>query len=235
MYVIDGEVRRAALTEAVWELVRRHGLRGASVRAVAREAGLSAGSVRHFFPTQNELHAHAMESLAERIVARIAAHEDMDDLLARVEAMVCELLPLTDETETELRAGLDFVAASSSDPRLAGVARETFNATRLFLTKVVNDLAELGLIPADTDVALTAVELNALVDGLTLQLIHQPQLVDRATARSLVAHLCSLADEARAPHDRSMHHVASVRTHGARPDPASASESDVASNSVSPR
>ena len=52
---LDHDERRTELAEAVWRVIRREGVRGASVRGVAREAGLSMGSVRYFFGTQEEL------------------------------------------------------------------------------------------------------------------------------------------------------------------------------------
>ena len=47
--VVDPEERRRDLAEAVWRVVRRDGLERASVREVAREAGVSMGSLRHYF------------------------------------------------------------------------------------------------------------------------------------------------------------------------------------------
>lgn len=68
---IDGEARRRVLADAVWRLLRAGGLEAASVRAVAAEAGLSAGSVRHFFTTQDELHVFAMGELVRRTTERV--------------------------------------------------------------------------------------------------------------------------------------------------------------------
>jgi AcrR family transcriptional regulator len=47
----------------VWRIVVRDGPAAASVRGVAREAGLSMGSVRHFFATQHELLTFAVEEV----------------------------------------------------------------------------------------------------------------------------------------------------------------------------
>jgi AcrR family transcriptional regulator len=50
--LIDHEVRRLELVEAAWRVILRDGAGRVSVRAVAAEAGVSAGSLRHLFPTQ---------------------------------------------------------------------------------------------------------------------------------------------------------------------------------------
>ena len=72
---LDAEKRRAELAQAVWRLVLRVGVAGASVRAVADEAGLSMGSVRYFFGTQDELLRFAMSQVIEQAGARVAAKE----------------------------------------------------------------------------------------------------------------------------------------------------------------
>ena len=45
----------------------------ASVRNVAQEAGLSMGSLRHYFSTQSELLCFAMQLVGDRAQARVAA------------------------------------------------------------------------------------------------------------------------------------------------------------------
>jgi AcrR family transcriptional regulator len=180
--MIDRDQRRIALAEAVWRIILRSGLDAASVRGVAAECGLSTGSVRYFFTTQKELHVFAMEALAERVSTRVEHAARVDDLHERVVAMLAELLPLTDESEREYRAWMQFVTRSMTDSDLAPVARRTFDEVRQLLIDVVEGRRELGLIDPDVDVATAAAELNALIDGLTFDLILAPHLLDRADA-----------------------------------------------------
>ncbi|MDP8952326.1 MAG: TetR family transcriptional regulator, partial [Actinomycetota bacterium] len=71
--VVDSDARRTQIAEAVWRVILRGGLERASVRNVAREAGLSMGSLRHYFGTQAELPAFAMQLVTERVRGRIEA------------------------------------------------------------------------------------------------------------------------------------------------------------------
>lgn len=50
--VVDHERRREDLARAVWAVVARAGVDGATVRAVATEAGWSIGALRYYFATQ---------------------------------------------------------------------------------------------------------------------------------------------------------------------------------------
>ncbi len=51
--IVDHDARREEIAQALWRVVRRDGIRAASVRTVAAEAGWSAGAVRYYFPDQD--------------------------------------------------------------------------------------------------------------------------------------------------------------------------------------
>lgn len=180
---MDHERRRRDIAEAVWRLLERGGLEAASVRAVVAETGLSSGSIRYFFADQATLHAFAMSTLAERVAERIRRAAHRPDLRERVVDMVAELMPLREDTRRELRVWAAFVARSSNDPGLARILAEQAHAIRAFLRKVTADAVELGLLPPGTDLDLQAAHLNAVVDGLTFQLLHTPELITPDEAR----------------------------------------------------
>src|SRR3712207_8392462 len=116
--VVDPAERRADLAEAVWRVVRRNGLDGASVRAVAREAGLSMGSLRHYFGTQSELLIFAMRMVIDRVERRVGDLRVPDDPRGAAEIVLLELLPLDDERRAENEVWLAFTARALVDPAL---------------------------------------------------------------------------------------------------------------------
>lgn len=181
---IDGERRRLELADAVWRIILRDGLEAASVRNVATEAGLSAGSVRHFFATQAELQEFAMRALSDRVRDRVARAAEIPDLRERIVAILTELLPVTDESLAEFRVWLQFVLRATVDPALATVARTTFDEVRELIVTVLAGARELGLTAPDVNVDVAAVELNALIDGITFEVITAPHLMSRAEARA---------------------------------------------------
>ncbi|MGC5166293.1 TetR/AcrR family transcriptional regulator [Luteimicrobium sp. DT211] len=180
---IDATARRQELAEAVWRIIVRDGLSAVSVRAVAAEAGLATGSVRHFFPSQAELVSFAMTALADTVTQRVRAAARTPDASDRVLAMLVELLPVTDRTLAEFTAYLDFMERSRTDASLRPVARESVRAVRELVVTVLADLRALGLLRPEVDVPAESVRLHAFVDGLTLQLVVAPELVSRDEAR----------------------------------------------------
>ena len=63
---IDRDRRKAQLAEAVWRIVVERGIGAVSVRAVAEEAGVAVGSLRHVFPTRAELLEFSAELMVQQ-------------------------------------------------------------------------------------------------------------------------------------------------------------------------
>jgi AcrR family transcriptional regulator len=184
--IVDHDARRAELAVAVWAVVRRDGIEHASVRAVAAEAGCSPGSLRHYFPTQSELLAAALQVVVERIEARLAALGRDPDPRRAARQVLHELLPLDAERRAENEVWLAFTARALVDPPLRRMHAEMDGALRSACTGIAEALAV-----ADPD--LEGERLHALVDGLC---VHAALAGDRLPADRIRAvldrHLASL-------------------------------------------
>jgi AcrR family transcriptional regulator len=84
---IDGQ--RAALVSAAADLLAEQGYAGCSVAAVARRAGVAAGTVYRHFASKTDLVAEVFRSVVGREVAAVqAAVEGETDVQRRVAAVV---------------------------------------------------------------------------------------------------------------------------------------------------
>jgi len=179
--VVDVEERRRELGEAVWRVVRRDGLAEASVRTVAREAGLSTGSLRHYFSTQTDLLVFAMRLVVGRVQERVAAAPRPPDVREAAVAVLGELLPLDAERRAENEVWLAFTARALVQPELRELREEAYTALWDGCLQWVR-----RLLPADAaaeDVELEAHRLFALVDGLAVHAAVNPR---HATPERLV-------------------------------------------------
>jgi AcrR family transcriptional regulator len=192
--VVDPTQRRRDLAEAVWRVVRRDGLELASVRNVAREAGLSMGSLRHYFGSQSELMSFAFRTIIDRIESRLVGLPPEPDPRRRAERALAELLPLDDERRAENEVWIAFTSRAMVDPALSVERDEGYNALRAGCHAMVTDLSAAGLAPID--VRAEAERLHALLDGLA---VHAAMRPDIHTSQSLIAviarHLDALAIE----------------------------------------
>lgn len=190
---VDHEQRREDLADAVWRVIRRDGVDGASVRRVAREAGWSPGSLRHYFASQSKLLDFAAQLVVDRIEARIAALDCLDDPREAVEQVLFELLPLDDERRAENEVWLAFAGRALIDPGLRTRHDEIDDALRRTCTSAIGRLAGAGRIRPRLDEALEAERLHALLDGLALHTAMRPeQMSPRRIAAVVLRHLDSL-------------------------------------------
>ncbi len=194
--VVDPEVRRGEVIDAVFRVIRRDGLENASLRNIAQEAGLAIGSVRHYFTGHEELTVFALQALDDRVTQRVMAHlERLGDVDGRVmaERLLAEFLPLDRARRDEAVVWLAFVTAARTRASLRPHAQRLHDGLRFVVSRVLERAGEAGALRAGLDLALETERLRALLDGLTLNVVLQPQRLPATTVRkALAAHLDEL-------------------------------------------
>lgn len=185
--LIDHATREVEVAEAAWRVAMREGVRGLSVRSIAAEAGLATGSLRRAFPTQSALLAFSIALVVRRATARIRALPiDRDDPEFLFEALL-QTLPLDAERRMEMEVFLVIGTASLSDPHLRGPYDAALDAIGGLCEHGIRSL--LGAADATTSVVdLEAARLHALVDGLALHLVRQPESAPSAWAVEVLRH-----------------------------------------------
>lgn len=163
--------RRAQLVEAVFRIVRRDGIEHVSVRAVAAEAGLSMGALRHYFATQAELLGFALGEVERRIEERLHDLDLSGEPAQIVKRVVNLLVPMTPQSRLEHEIWFAFVSKAVSDSALSTLNERVYDELRQLLA----DVLPLVLAP-DADADLELERLYALVDGLVLHAVMRPSL-----------------------------------------------------------
>ncbi|MEO3889659.1 TetR/AcrR family transcriptional regulator [Nonomuraea sp. B5E05] len=191
--LIDHEQRREELAEAAWRVIMRHGVGHVSVRMVAAEAGVSAGSLRHVFRTQSELLVFTMQLVVNRVRARITAIPPQPTIRQAVEAVARELLPLDDERRAEMEVNMALFSAATAEESLRGPRAEAHEAVRDTCRWMIAQLDNgIDLAPG-RDVQLEALRLHAVIDGLAGHLVYEPPTADTSWATDVLStHIDSL-------------------------------------------
>jgi AcrR family transcriptional regulator len=162
--------RRAQLVEAVFRIVRRDGIEHVSVRNVAREAGLSMGSLRHYFATQAELLAFSLGEVERRFRARLTEVDPAAPPRKVLEQVLHQLVPLTPESRVEHEIWFAFVGKATADPALHSLNARIYDELRDLVRQIVALIQRPGLDPD-----LETERLYALVDGLVLHAVLRPE------------------------------------------------------------
>ncbi len=193
--------RKAALTEALLRIVAERGLDQVSVREVASAAGVSIGTVQHYFPTKDEMLGAAFAEVVRQVRARLAAVERGDDIRRNLSNVLREFLPLDARRSEEARIMLAFATRAATSPALAEVQRSV-------LGEIVEALSEAFARAAGrVDAAETKRAAHiaiAAADGLALHAVSAPGWISRSQlAAALELLLDRLVPEQTNPIGRS--------------------------------
>ncbi|QMS57643.1 TetR/AcrR family transcriptional regulator [Kocuria varians] len=175
--VPPGSGTREKIAEAAIRVIAQQGFDVVSVRSVAQESGLSAGTVQYHFRTRKDLLVAALERSVERQTERVVAARGLPGYRASLCRALRELLPLEGVRHEDAAVWVSYGAAASTRDWLAELY---WQAMRTF-----HDLVRAALERAQQDGKLrdgltpeTAAPLvTALVNGLTIDHLNAPDEV----------------------------------------------------------
>jgi AcrR family transcriptional regulator len=169
--------RGAALTGALLRIVAEQGLDQVSVREVASAAGVSIGTVQHYFPTKDEMLAAAFAEVVRRVRVRLASVELGDDVRRNLSTVLREFLPLDARRADEARIMLAFATRAANSPELADVQRGVLDEIHEALSEAFARAANGQVDAAETGRAAHIA--IAAADGLALHAVSAPRWISR--------------------------------------------------------
>ncbi|MFH8556721.1 TetR/AcrR family transcriptional regulator [Streptomyces celluloflavus] len=206
---VDPDARRRHVVDALFRVVVREGLQRTSLRAVADEAQLNIGSLRHYFASQQDLMRFAMQSMLDRVESRLLEHvERIGDLGSRprperlrlAAGFLAELLPLDEHRRAEVTVFLDFNTAARTNPAFGDLSRQAAEGTGKLVRRVLTRLDAAGALRSGLDIGIETERLTALLDGLSLRAVLHPEILNpRTCADVLFTHLDDLSLSAGTP------------------------------------
>ncbi|NUS35973.1 MAG: TetR family transcriptional regulator [Pseudarthrobacter sp.] len=198
--IVDADVRRQDVVDAVLRIIAVDGLERASLREVADEAGLAVGSVRHYFAGSDELLAFSFSTVVDRVLRRLApllpavhaAAPGSGEQREAVLTLLGGMLPLDGESAVEVCAWLAFKNAARIKAFLYVEADRSHREVAAIVGGVV-----AALLPEDEpqeSLVLEAERLLATLDGLCLHALLQPGWMTAQMCRDVLdRHLDGLA------------------------------------------
>ncbi len=189
--IVDHDQRRLLIAEAALRVIRQMGMKGASVRNIAREAGLSLGALRHYFSNQDELIDFSMKLVKQRATARINELIQLDmPLVQKVIAILLELLPTDDNKLAEMEVWFAFTAHYQGN----GTVFDAYHDGILdLIERLVASLQEARLLCPGLDSSMETERLYAFIDGLALHALLDPKRVNyEQIKKHVVYHMNSI-------------------------------------------
>jgi AcrR family transcriptional regulator len=175
--IVDHDARREELVEATWRVIARDGMVGATMREIAREAGVSTGILAHYFADKEDLLAYALRLSHRRVYDRIHARTQGLVGLAALRVIMVEALPLDQERLLEAQIEMHFLSLALGNESLRELQHREFERFWDELHHRVSEAQTLGEIAATIDADWITHQLIILVEGISLEAVLYPARV----------------------------------------------------------
>jgi len=157
--IVDHELQRDTFAEAAMRLIARRGLEGVTMRAVATEAGLSYGSLFHYFDSKEELLVHAVRTLIEKQTQWVDQLSTQFGGLEALEHMLCDDAVTSESSRESWLVWMAFQYQAALRKSLGEMNAELIDGWRERIRTLLNDAKTAGEISKSID---TDIETNAL-------------------------------------------------------------------------
>lgn len=160
--LVDPEEKRTELVQAIWRVMATQGVRAATLRRVAEEAGCTTGTLTHYFADRKALLIAALRAAHIQASKRMrhAQKSDMDPSVQLLSVLL-ESLPLDHARMLEWRVWLAFWSEAMHDTELQAENRKRYKEWRGLLSDLM-----LPVILTNMKIDDEVDYLLALVDGL---------------------------------------------------------------------
>lgn len=192
--LIDPIERKQLIAQATWKIMLEQGRKSASVRKIAKEAGLSLGAMRYYFSTQEELMLYAEALVYERLTDAAASifQEELPPS-EKIINVLLTFLPTDNELETEAKVRLIFKVHALHKQ---AAYNEQQDGALQAIKNIMSNLILLNMLKKDLNVPYETDRLIYLLDGMVLDAMVRPDQTNRERQQEMVIyHLNSICKE----------------------------------------
>lgn len=170
------EARRQAILDAATECFVRRGFHASSMKDISTEAGMSPGTVYHYFASKADIVAGIIDrenDATADLLGTVGAHADV---LAGLFAVLDRIAGQVTERDLVLHA--EVAAEVLRHAPLRERARRNDAATSEALAERLRRARSAGQLPADLDCRGTAMAIGTMIDGLLWRAtLHGPDVI----------------------------------------------------------
>ncbi len=180
---MDPDVRRQTIVEAARAVASRKGLSATTVRDVAEEMGTSSGLIHHYFTSMDQLLAEVFSQVAETDLS--ATRERMDLATSQTGRLAAYFAAWADPAND---GTFQFWLDAWSEAGRNETVRMRSRALNIEWQKTLSEVIRSGIATGEfNEVDADAVSWKALslLDGLSLQVVAHPTVIERGRASEL--------------------------------------------------
>lgn len=184
--IVDHDAQRERFAEAAIRLVARDGFEGVTMRAVAVEAGLSYGSLFHYFPSKDELLLQAVRHLTSLQTRRVNAFSSRSKGLKALRRLLYDDALVDKSSRDEAVVWLAFLYRAALEPAFAAMHSELIDGWLDRIRQMLEDACQAGEISDEIDCESEALAIWVFSAGVGQQGLLYPQRFPPARQRKLI-------------------------------------------------
>jgi len=185
---VDHSKRRESIAKAAFEVIAREGIAGATLRAVAEEAGTSSALLMHYIKSKDELLLEAHNYVVGKVMSRMLAAEQRYKGVEALRRVLWEAVPLDKKSEDIFKVWLGFWEMSAQSAAIRSLLNHAYRVSNSNFARLIRGAQEQGEVPKDIDVELTAWGATTLVDGIGAQIVGGGQRISVAEKKRFIDH-----------------------------------------------
>jgi len=191
--IVDHEHQREKFARAAIRLIAREGLEGMTMRAVAAEAGLSYGSLFHYFNSKDELLMQAISHSTSEQTRRVNAFSVRFKGLKALEQLMCDDALVDEGSRDESLVWLAFLYKAALKEPFADMHAELISGWLERIRRLLSDARELGELRSGLDLDSEALAIWVYSAGVGQQsLLHPAMFPVRVQKKLITAYLDKL-------------------------------------------
>lgn len=183
---VDHKLRREAFLAAAYRTIKKKGIAGCTVRAVAKEAGFTTGALVHYVKSIDTLLAEASEYSARDVRASMVLMEQLPDKLEALRQVLYLALPSDDDKKGNWNFFLGFWERSVHNAAVRNITHLRYVEWLKRTARLIHNAQEAGDISRDVDVRHASHAVVALTDGIATQTLRSGSPLTPREQRALI-------------------------------------------------
>jgi AcrR family transcriptional regulator len=184
--IVDRDSQRARFAEAAMRVIARDGLEGTNMRAVAAEAGLSYGSLFHYFKSKDELLIQAVKHSTSQQTRRVNEFTSRKSGLDALSKLLCDDAIVDDSSRDDWVVWQAFLYKAAFRPEFAEMHAELINGWVKRIQALLESAQADGEIGPEIDTDMEARAIWAYSAGIGQQGLLHPKLMSSRRQKQLI-------------------------------------------------
>ncbi|MFT2140111.1 TetR family transcriptional regulator C-terminal domain-containing protein [Staphylococcus sp. GDY8P145P] len=181
--IINHKEKKEQIIQYAFQSIVENGAKGSTVRQIAKLAQMTPGQIRYYFPSHSELLSVVMSEVELKVRRRIESilTSDNQDTIDKVKACLLAVLPLDEERLADMEVWMAF----RYDIHEYGQSTLDDGLDELCVT-VLTILERDHLLNDNINIHLNSMRLHALIDGLALHKLLNPEQTSNEDIEAIV-------------------------------------------------